>query len=196
MGDHVILAMDANEDIRLGEINGTLNRAGLREIITDLHQDKSPPATYNRNTQRQPIDGIWATSGITPMSAGYLALGAGCPSDHRGLFFDTTYAVALGQRPPGSATPLQPKRLKGKDPRLTKKYRKQVKAKMATSGFKSRFDDFKLIAKIGWNQHLQSDNNKLQKDNTAIGKAVEGKLRKLCMGGIPWSPEILSNCGQ
>jgi hypothetical protein len=53
LGDHVILAMDANEDVRFGEVNDTFSKAGLREIILDLHRDKSPPATYNRNTQRQ-----------------------------------------------------------------------------------------------------------------------------------------------
>ncbi len=154
MGDHVILAMDANEDVRFGEVNDTFSKAGLREIILDLHRDKSPPATYNRNTQRQPIDGMWATCGITPTSGGYLAFGKGCPSDHQGLYFKTTYSVAFGQCPPGSMSPLHPKRLKAKDPRLTKKYRKQVKAKMATSGFKLRFNDFKLKAKIEWDQQL------------------------------------------
>ncbi len=162
LGDHVILAMDANEDVRFGEVNDTFSKAGLREIILDLHRDKSPPATYNRNTQRQPIDGMWATCGITPTSVGYFAFGDGCPSDHRRLYFETTYSVAFGQHPPGSMSPLHPKQLKAKDPWLTKKYRKQVKAKIATSRFKSRFDDFKLEAKIEWNQQLQRQYNKLQ----------------------------------
>jgi hypothetical protein len=86
--------------------------------------------------------------------------------------------------------PLHSKRLKAKDPRLTKKYRKQVKAKMASSGFKARFDEFKLKAKIEWNQQFQRQYNTLQKDNTAIRKEVKSKLRKLRMGGVPWSPEI------
>jgi hypothetical protein len=133
---------------------------------------------------------MWATCCITPTSGGYLAFGEGCLFNHRGLYFKTTYSVAFGQRPPGSMTPLHPKQLKAKDPRLTKKYRKQVKAKMATSGFKLRFDDFKLKAKIEWNQQLQCQYNKLQKDNTAIKKEVESKVRKLRMGGVPWLPEI------
>jgi hypothetical protein len=86
--------------------------------------------------------------------------------------------------------PLYPKRLKAKEPRLTKKYRKQVKAKMASSGFKLRSNNFKLKAKIEWNQQLQRQYDALQKDNTAIRKEVESKLWKLRMGGVPWSPEI------
>ena len=83
LGGHVMLGMDANEDARSGEVNDVLQAAGLHELILDLHRDLSPPATHNRNNQRQPIDGLWGTGGLTPSTGGYLAFGAGCPSDHR-----------------------------------------------------------------------------------------------------------------
>jgi hypothetical protein len=37
---------------------------------------------------------------------------------------------------------------------------------------------------------LQLEFNKLQREDTAIRLSVEGKLRKLLMGGIPWSPAL------
>jgi hypothetical protein len=43
MGDHVIIGMDANEDVRTGEVNDLLSAAGFREVILDLHSDLSPP---------------------------------------------------------------------------------------------------------------------------------------------------------
>ena len=189
LGDHVIIGMDANEDVRKGEVHTLFHQAGLTEVILDLHHDLSPPATYNRNTNRQPIDGIWATSGISITRGGYLAFGDGCPSDHRVLWFDISFSVAFGQRPEAMA-PLQPKRLKSKDPRLVKKYHKNVKAKMLQQGYTSRFEAFHLQSQVDWTMHSQVTFNKLNTEQKAIRKAVEKKLRKLCMGGVPWSDEI------
>jgi hypothetical protein len=102
LGNHIILGMDANEDVRRGEVYNMLEAVGLREAILDLHQELSSPATYNRNTQRKPIDGIWTTSGITISKGRYLGFGEGPPSDHRVLWWEATFSVALGQRPPDS----------------------------------------------------------------------------------------------
>jgi hypothetical protein len=71
--DHVILGMDANEDVRHGEVHDLLEEAGLREVILELHDDSSPPATQNRKHRREPIDGFWAASGITVARGGCLA---------------------------------------------------------------------------------------------------------------------------
>ena len=119
-GDHIILGMDANEDVRGGEVDLFMKTVCMREVILELHCESSPPATYNRNNKRQPIDGLWATPGITISRGGYLAFGDGCPSDHRGLWFDVEYSVAFGHRTP-TIVPPQPKRLKAKDPRVVKK---------------------------------------------------------------------------
>ena len=91
LGDHLILGMDANEDVRQGEVHRLLDPVGLREVILDLHKDLSPPATQNRNQKREPIDGLWATSGITITRGGYLGFGEGCPSDHCLLWFDACF---------------------------------------------------------------------------------------------------------
>ena len=153
-------------------------------------QGSEPPAaTYNRNTKRQPIEGIWATSGISITRGGYLAFGEGSPLDHRVLWFYISFSVAFGQRPEAMA-PLRPKRLVSKDPGLVKKYHKQVKAKMLQQGFTSHFDAFKLHSQLDWNTSSHLTFNKLNNEQKAIWKAVEGKLRKLCMGGVPWSSEI------
>jgi hypothetical protein len=50
-GDHIILGMDANEDVRMGDVYSSLSQVGLREVILKLHSDSSPPATQNRNQQ-------------------------------------------------------------------------------------------------------------------------------------------------
>jgi hypothetical protein len=104
-GDHIILGMDANEDVRTGEVDSYLTKVRIREVILELHCKVSPPATYNRNNKRQPIDGLWATPGITISCGGYLVVGKGCPSDHRGLWFDVEYSIAFGHRTPTLVPP-------------------------------------------------------------------------------------------
>ena len=188
-GDHIILGMDANEDVRGGEVDLFMKTVCMREVILELHCESSPPATYNRNNKRQPIDGLWATPGITISRGGYLAFGDGCPSDHRGLWFDVEYSVAFGHRTP-TIVPPQPKRLKAKDPRVVKKYIKSVKKTMKSSGYTSRYDKFKRQSKEGWDDSLEREYNVLQRENTRIRAASEKKIRKLTMGGVPWSLEI------
>jgi hypothetical protein len=156
LGDHIVFGTDANEDIRKGEVHACLYAAGFRELILDLHPDLCPPATQNRNTQREVIDGLFGTPGVIITNGGYLGFGDGCPSDHRLLWFDATYSVAFGQRP-SELAPVRPKQLKAKDPRLAKKYCKQVKLKMRISGFQARFDDFQLRSSTTWSSLLQVD---------------------------------------
>jgi hypothetical protein len=54
---------------------------------------------------------------------------------------------------------------------------------------KQLFEAFKL-ASHKWNPPLATENNQLLKENTVIRKEVESKLRKLFMGGVPWSPDL------
>jgi hypothetical protein len=164
----------------------------MQEVILELHSDVSPPATYNRNNQRQPIDGLWATPGITILRGGYLAFGDGCPSDHRGLWFDIEYSVAFGHSPPNLAPP-QPKHLKVKDPRVVKKYLKSAKNIMSTTGYQSRYNEFKSkvqVAQDSWDSRFEREYNYLQQENTQIRADSEQKIRRLTMGGVPWSAEI------
>mgnify|MGYP002807345711 CR=1 FL=1 len=76
-GNQIILGIDANEDVRTGATASFFQALGMTEAILHRHQRKSPPATHNRNFQRQPIDGIWVTPGLWATGAGYCAFGEG-----------------------------------------------------------------------------------------------------------------------
>jgi hypothetical protein len=154
-GDHIIIGMDAsNEDVRNGTVNTLFSRLGLREAILDKHNTKSPPATQNRNTKRQPIDGIWISACLHISAGGYAPFGDACPSDHRMLWIEIQYSIAFGQRSPDIAK-IQPKCLKTSDPRLVKTYNLRVRKMMRDTGFRKRYELLrKNTEQTEWNERI------------------------------------------
>jgi hypothetical protein len=154
LGDHIIIGMDANEDVRKGTVHTTFAELGLGEAILDKHKDKSPPATQSRNTKRQPIDGIWMSACLSISAGGYLPFGDACPSDHCMIWIEIQYSIAFGQRSPEMAK-IQPKRLKTSEPRLVKTYNIRVKKAMRATGFRRRFEALKEKFERGeWNEEM------------------------------------------
>ena len=111
-GDHIILCMDANEDVQSTRLKSFINNLGLHNTI--LSQHPNPPATCDKNSQRQSIDAIWTTPGLCPLQSGYLPFGEGCPSDHGVLWIDLPKDYFLGDSPK-LALP-RPRHLKASDP--------------------------------------------------------------------------------
>ena len=78
----VIVMGDFNSDIRKGKILRMCNRRNLNEKIL-LKHGKNPPATYDRNSKRIPIDGIIGSRSAEFQQSGYLGFGEGFDTDHR-----------------------------------------------------------------------------------------------------------------
>jgi hypothetical protein len=95
-GDIIILGMDINEDVRSRKLKKYFADLHMHEVILSRHARLSPPATCIKNDSRIPIDGIWCTTGITPVAAGYRAFGAATPLDHRALWADFKKSDLLG----------------------------------------------------------------------------------------------------
>ena len=70
--NNVVLGMDANDDVRDGEVTRALWEIGMFEAVVSNHKDKSVPATCAKNTQRKPIDNIWTSPGLTVLRCGFL----------------------------------------------------------------------------------------------------------------------------
>jgi hypothetical protein len=189
-GDHVIIGMDANEDVRYGKLHHVFEAMGLRKVILDKHRGKSPPATQNRNQKRQPIDGIWATGCVTISAGGYLPFGDACPSDHRMLWIEIQYSVAFGQRSPRLAK-IKSKRLKTSDPRLVKKYNLKVKKAMRDTGFRKHYETLKVQTDNShWIEETVAQYDDLDQKDCELRDTVEDGIGKLTMGGVPWSPKL------
>jgi hypothetical protein len=124
LGDHIIVGIDANEDVRTGQTKDLFRSLDMHESILRAHADKSPPATCDKNTNREPIDGIFVTSGIRVIAGGYAAFNEGCPSDHRYLWIDVSYNDAFGMDSPSLVSPVR--RFNTRHPKNVQKYNQQV----------------------------------------------------------------------
>ena len=101
-GERLIIGLDANNNVRTGEVNAMMRSKGLIEIHASQHPDLPPESTCDKNSQDIPIDGIWCSPSLECTAAGYLAFGevAVGKTDHRLIWADFTYESALGHQPP------------------------------------------------------------------------------------------------
>jgi endonuclease/exonuclease/phosphatase family metal-dependent hydrolase len=188
-GDHIIIAGDVNKDVRTGRTKEFFTALGLREVILERHKNKSPPATNENNNSREPIDGIWASKELEVTAAGYLPFGEGCDSDHRLIWADFTYHTVFGQECPSEYRP-PAKKLRADDPRLVKRYNRQVKSELKKAKLIKAPFLLQRKAENTWNIDLEAEFNQVHEDSTNIRKDVESKLRRLKMGGVVWSPRL------
>ena len=63
-GDNIVLGIDMNKDVRTGTLALQLLSLGLSDLVLSTHPSQSPPATFNRNETRTPVDAIWGSRAI------------------------------------------------------------------------------------------------------------------------------------
>jgi hypothetical protein len=134
----------------------------MKEKILTRHSESSSPATHNRNHQQQPIDGLFVTPSLHAVAAGYEAFGVGCPSDHRVLWADFTYATVFGFNSPPITHP-EIRRLNNKNPKMVEKYVREVRKALIQFGFAKRLFALEVSAAYqGWNAQFQIEYNDIQ----------------------------------
>jgi hypothetical protein len=99
LGNQIVMMMDVNEDVRRGDTDNLFQFLGMTEVILCRHSSKSPPATYNRNNNRDPIARIWITSMLPCRARGYFPFKGEAQSDHRLLFIEIEASNAFGNQP-------------------------------------------------------------------------------------------------
>jgi hypothetical protein len=65
LGGQIVIALDANDNLRVGSVKRMMGRQGLREALLTRHKDLPTVPTFHRNSDGKPIDGIFVTKGIT-----------------------------------------------------------------------------------------------------------------------------------
>jgi hypothetical protein len=189
-GDLVIVGIDANEDVRNGDTSRTFSELDMREVILNAHPLQQPPATCDKNMKDEPIDGLFATSGLQIVAGGYSSFNSGCPSDHRYLWIDVPYSDAFGYSSPPLVPP-SARRLQTKNPKSVEHYNSRVRLALEAEGLFLALRDLTTTAAAkGWSDPLEAEYNRINSRQVVIRKEVERKIRHLRMGAIPWSPQL------
>ena len=190
-GDHIILGLDANEDVRSGKIAAMTSKLGMHEAVLRMHRPSVPPETHNRNTHQIPIDGIFVTPGIQPTQGGYTSYGQCVASDHRSIWLDIPYTSILGHNLPDMHR-RPTRRLQAKDPRLVDKYNKISKKAMAQSqqALPKEVQRLVTMCKEGASRiDIMIQHSHILKHSVRIRLEAARKTRHIYSGKWAWSPE-------
>ena len=119
-----MLLIDMNDDVRTSELTRELKKLGLRDAILSKHHNLSPPATFDRNNNKIPIDAIFVSQAIRVTRAGYMPfnnLSPSSPSDgHRMLWIEVCNYSILGKDVPHSTKAVVLNGVPSNDPRKRK----------------------------------------------------------------------------
>ena len=100
-GEHLIIGMDANKDVRTGKLTKMLCKQGLHNAILSKHPHIGSVTTCERTEKDLPIDAIMTTFNTNDrIQAGYLAFDKGTPGDHRTLWMDIPFKLIFVNNPP------------------------------------------------------------------------------------------------
>jgi hypothetical protein len=159
----------------------------MTEIILDQHGNEAPN-TYTDGSV--PIDGIFASKGISAMFSGYSSFCWGMYSDHRLLWADLDMSALLGT----TAAPLwkpQARRLKCEDPRLVTRFVNKRLQHMVEADLEGK--RLHITELIENNANIQEWGPILEELDQLRVEGImqaDNQCRKLCMGNVPWSPDL------
>ena len=108
-GDQIVVGGDWNHDIfsepAARPIEDMFKSHNMHNMVFCLHDPNDFPSSSGKTTtQKRTVDGIWGTSGLVPIRAGYIKVGE-FGGDHHPIWFDVTFRDALGHVPSKIARP-------------------------------------------------------------------------------------------
>jgi hypothetical protein len=179
-GDLFIIGMDANDNVRTGDVNAMLRSLGLVDVHCDKHPHLPTVSTCNKNTKGIPVDGIWASPSLECVAAGYFGYGELVmgKTDHRLLWADFSYESAFGFIPP-APTYTAPQRLTLNDPRVVKRYNKIVLQEHQRLRLCQRAFDIQAAVKDGLQPHHLQEYETIANLASSARKHAAKKCRKL-----------------
>jgi hypothetical protein len=190
-GNLIIIGLDANDNIRTGDVNAMLRSKGLLDVHAVRHPHLPPTATCNKNTQEIPVDGIWASPSLDCTSAGYYGFGELIigKTDHRMIWADFSYESALGFEPP--PIPYKaPQRLTLTDPRVIKKYNKILRKEHQRLKLNTRAYALQASIPTGLTQAHHQEYETLAHLDFCARQHADKQCRKLRMGAVDFSDTI------
>ena len=180
-GDQLVVALDANEDVRYGTVYQFLLDLGLKEAIIDQH-GPAGPSTFAYGSC--PIDGLFVSSTLLGLRCGYTGYWHG----HRCLWMDIPQAIAFGHDMPPIVR-ASARRLKVEDPRVTFRYTTELKAYLNKHDLFSRLQALQEMTTSPLSAEHAAEWEYLDSMCTTGMLTAERNCRKLRMGEISWSPQ-------
>jgi hypothetical protein len=125
-GEHIVLMMDAHEDVRTGKMKDFLELTDMRDVVISMQGNDAP---HNHIDGSKPMDGIFATRSVGCVQAGYSSFVDGVQGkrpDHRCIWIDVRLQTVFGHCMP----PVQKaafRQVKCNDPRVVKKFNQHYK---------------------------------------------------------------------
>ena len=157
---------------------------GLVNSHYDIH-GPNLPKTYQRSSHG-PIDGIYVSPGLIVSKGGYLAFGK-LPGDHRGIWIEVPRMAVFGFR----KHLIQPKigrRLTVSNPVVVKRYNRHLKRYCHQNNLFRRIVNLRqrvtCLSDGEWTKEYERVDEHIRQGQ----EIAERKCRRICMGGVQWSP--------
>ena len=184
MGDHVVVYIDGNEDLRGDSpVSTQLHSLSLRETVLHHHGWRGP-ATYQRG--RAPIDGVFVPIDLQTTGNAYLHLVNGL-SDHIPVVVDVPFEAAFGAPPTGPA-PLHCRRLQCRDPRVVRRYLDANHGFLTENRIYTRALALEEASASGLTAALQAEYEDIDRLRVEGMFQAEQRCQKLKAGKVAWSP--------
>jgi hypothetical protein len=181
--------MDGNSDMRNSDLSTNLTSINLREVILEKH-GLNGPATYRRNVNNTPIDGIWASPSVNIERGGYFQYDeVFANTDHRCIWIDISYITAFGHNMPPIIRP-KARRLHNKDPRIVNNFIRCYKKFINKHNLLEKSSLLLEKTKYPASNNLQEEYEALDKLRCEGVSSAEKRCRKLRTGQVSFSPEI------
>ncbi len=188
LGDHIILMLDGNSNMKGSDLGRALLQLSLFEAILEWH-GTNDTATHKRNSTNSPIDGIWLSPGLQIERGGYFEYDDVIPSDHRCVWVNLSFTTAFGHNIP----PLckrQPRRLHCKDPRLVENFVHLYHQFARPLNLFQRAQDLEKKALLMSKSKAISEYEELNTLRCEATVFAEKHYRKLRTGQVAFSPEL------
>jgi hypothetical protein len=188
-GDHIVLMLDGNSNMKHSDLKSALKALSLRELILDKH-GMDGPSTFRHNNTIHPIDGVWAFPNIHIKAGGYFAYDeVFLNTNYHCLRIDFSYENAFGHIMPAIVKP-QARRLHCRDPRVVKKYVQLYRKCLLKRNVSRRLQRLKDIATYPLSSEGKSLYEDIDSDRCQGVRFAEKKCRKLRMGQVAFFPQL------
>ena len=187
-GEHIVLMMDANEDVRMGHIKTFLEDTDMRDVVMAIHGDNAPNTHIDGS---KPIDGIFATRGVECVQAGYTAFSDGVQGrrpDHRCIWMDVRLQTVFGHKmPPVRKAAFR--RVKCNDPRIWKKFNQSYKKFAINCGLGEKIFQTEADSSYPPTIHALEQADVVATLRYHAIEHADNNCRRVFMGGVPYSEE-------